>query len=329
MSYMHNLKKATRTVHNTKYKHSYDPKDFRRTPEVTSLIGPVYGVSNAHTYGHDYKAELDEKNLSGPVYMDGRHSYGHTATKPAPPKPAHSNRLDQKDSRHSYGKDFSRPTPDKPSAGPVMNADHKHSFKHQMDLPHMRDVKKGGGPVYETTQSHHYSESKTHKSDNRSLQGPIYTQSAPHSFTDGYSAPKARSASKDREDQQKELVGKFFNKAEKRKETTKAAKAKFEQMASDSTSTSRGFQSSSSQFQMESSSSSSFAAASSTQVSQTEKKSVKSIEQAQQAGEQRKQEAKQRREEFVMKKLRLQFQAVSKLLSNFIKKEKSSFRKPP
>ena len=61
-----------------------------------------------------------------------------------------------------------------------------------MDLPHMRDVKKGGGPVYETTQSHHYSESKTHKSDNRSLQGPIYTQSAPHSFTDGYSAPKAR-----------------------------------------------------------------------------------------------------------------------------------------
>jgi hypothetical protein len=35
--------------------------------------------------------------------------------------------LDQKDSRHSYGKDFSRPTPEKPSAGPVMNADHKHS----------------------------------------------------------------------------------------------------------------------------------------------------------------------------------------------------------
>ena len=127
MSYMHNLKKATRTVHNTKYKHSYDPKDFKRTPEVTSLCGPVYGVSNTHTYGHDYKAELDEKTLSGPVYMDGRHSYGHTATKPAPPKPVHSNRLDQKDSRHSYGKDFSRPTPEKPSAGPVMNADHKHS----------------------------------------------------------------------------------------------------------------------------------------------------------------------------------------------------------
>ena len=49
-------------------------------------------------------------------------------------------------------------------------------------------------------------------------------------------------------------------------------------MASDSTSTSRGFQSSSSQFQMESSSSSSFAASSSTQVvSQTETKSAKSI----------------------------------------------------
>ena len=43
-------------------------------------------------------------------------------------------------------------------------------------------------------------------------------------------------------------------------------------MASDSTSTSRGFQSSSNQFQMESSSSTSFAASSSTQVSQTETK---------------------------------------------------------
>ena len=36
-------------------------------------------------------------------------------------------------------------------------------FKHQMDLPHQRDKK--AQPVYETTSSHHYSESKTHKSD--------------------------------------------------------------------------------------------------------------------------------------------------------------------
>lgn len=32
-----------------------------------------------------------------------------------------------------------------------------------MDLPHQRDKK--DKPVYETTSSHHYSESQTHKSD--------------------------------------------------------------------------------------------------------------------------------------------------------------------
>ena len=57
-----------------------------------------------------------------------------------------------------------------------------------MDLPHVRDNQK---PVYETTAAHHYSESKTHKSDLATLKGPIYQQSA-HSFSDGYSAPKAR-----------------------------------------------------------------------------------------------------------------------------------------
>ena len=56
----------------------------------------------------------------------------------------------------------------------------------------MRDLaKKGSAPVYEVTQSHHYRESKTHKSDLGGLTGPIYQQSK-HSFSDGYNAPKAR-----------------------------------------------------------------------------------------------------------------------------------------
>ena len=92
-----------------------------------SLCGPVYGVDNRHTYGHDYKADLEEKPLSGPVYMDGRHSYGQTPKRPPPQKNIHENRMDMKDSRHSYGKDFSRPTPEKPSAGPIMPCSHKHN----------------------------------------------------------------------------------------------------------------------------------------------------------------------------------------------------------
>merc|ERR1712083_469900 len=163
---------------------------------------------------------MGEKKLAGPVYMDGRHSYGQAPPRATPPKkmegPVYM------DGRHSYGKDFSRPTPEKVSAGPIMNTAHKHQFKHQLDQPHMRDLaKKGTAPVYEVT-----------KSDLGGLKGPIYQQSA-HSFSDGYAAPKARSASKEREEKQTALVSKFFNKAEKRKETTKAAKAKFEQMASE------------------------------------------------------------------------------------------------
>ena len=60
-----------------------------------------------------------------------------------------------------------------------------------MDLPHQRDLKGKGAPVYETTASHHYTESKTHKTDLGGLVGPIYTQQK-HTFSDGYAAPKAR-----------------------------------------------------------------------------------------------------------------------------------------
>merc|ERR1719219_1827764 len=174
MSYMHNLKKASRTVHNTKYKHSYDPKDYKKTVEVTSLAGPIYSVDTRHTFGHDFKADLDEKTLSGPVYMDGRHSYGQAPPRASPPKAMHGPIL--KDSRHSYGKDFSRPAPEKVSAFPIMNTEHKHQFKHQLDKPHMRDLKQGSAPVYEVTKSHHYREGKTQKSDLKEMHGPIYTK---------------------------------------------------------------------------------------------------------------------------------------------------------
>ena len=58
-----------------------------------------------------------------------------------------------------------------------------------MDLPHARDAKKA--PVYETTQSHHYRESNTHRKDLGGLVGPIYSEQK-HNFSDGYVAPKAR-----------------------------------------------------------------------------------------------------------------------------------------
>ena len=55
----------------------------------------------------------------------------------------------------------------------------------------MRDLAGKSAPVYEVTQSHHYRESKTHKSDLSTLVGPIYSEQK-HNFSDGYVAPKAR-----------------------------------------------------------------------------------------------------------------------------------------
>merc|ERR1712223_1553835 len=125
--------------------------------------------------------------------------------------------------------------------------------------PHQRDLKGKSAPVYEVNKSHHYSESTTHKSDLGSLQGPIYSTQTKHQFSDGYVAPKARSESKEREEKQKALVSKFFKK-EQRKETTKAARAKFESLATEAkevkvhqSSTSMSMQQSSSMTQQSSS----------------------------------------------------------------------------
>ena len=51
LAFMHDLKTASRPKHNQNYKHSYDPKEYGLGVEVTSLIGPVYGIDNRHSYG--------------------------------------------------------------------------------------------------------------------------------------------------------------------------------------------------------------------------------------------------------------------------------------
>jgi len=126
LGFMHNLKKSSRPKWNNNYKHSYDPKDYSKQVEVTSLVGPIYATDNRHSYGHDYKAASEEPKLQKPVYMDGRHSYGQEPRRPAPDKkmvgPVYVD-----GSKHSYGKDYSRPTPEKTSAGPVMNVPHRHN----------------------------------------------------------------------------------------------------------------------------------------------------------------------------------------------------------
>lgn len=102
------------------------------------------------------------------------------------------------------------------------------------------------------------------------------------------------SQSKDREDKQKAIVGKFFAKEKQTRESTKAAKAKFESMSSETA------MSSSSQMQQSMSSSSQVdfskttSVSSKTSVSKIESKSVSQIEVAKQSGQERKQEALKR-----------------------------------
>ena len=102
------------------------------------------------------------------------------------------------------------------------------------------------------------------------------------------------SQSKDREDKQKAIVGKFFAKEKQTRESTKAAKAKFESMSSETA------MSSSSQMQQSMSSSSQVdfskttSVSSKTSVSKIESKSASQIESAKQSGQERKQEALKR-----------------------------------
>ncbi len=74
---MHNLKKASRSRWNKEYNHSYDPKDYARRVEVSSLAGPIYSVDQKHTYGHDYGKKPESAEMHGPIYQGlEKHSYG-------------------------------------------------------------------------------------------------------------------------------------------------------------------------------------------------------------------------------------------------------------
>ena len=121
------------------------------------------------------------------------------------------------------------------------------------------------------------------------------------------------SQSKDREDKQKAIVGKFFAKEKQTRESTKAAKAKFESMSSETA------MSSSSQMQQSMSSSSQVdfskttSVSSKTSVSKFESKSASQIEVAKQSGQERKQEALKRS---VLKKITEMCQLFVYLLVN-------------
>ena len=102
------------------------------------------------------------------------------------------------------------------------------------------------------------------------------------------------SQSKEREDKQKAIVGKFFAKEKQTRETTRAAKAKFESMSSETAMSSSSTQMASSSQVDFSSSQVSKTSVSKTSVSKVESKSTSQIEVAKQSGQERKQEALKR-----------------------------------
>ena len=111
------------------------------------------------------------------------------------------------------------------------------------------------------------------------------------------------SQSKEREDKQKAIVGKFFAKEKQTRETTRAAKAKFESMSSETAMSSSSTQMASSSQVDFSSSQVSKTSVSKTSVSKVESKSTSQIEVAKQSGQERKQEALKR---WVLKKIKVQ-----------------------
>ena len=120
------------------------------------------------------------------------------------------------DAKHSYQKDYAVQTHSMETAGPIMNTEHRHNFKHQLDMPHKRDlVKEGHKPTYEVDKSHHYHQSKTHRSDLSEMVGPIYKTNTKHSYTGGYITPRTRSLERDtdaKKEKQQKLVSKYFAK---------------------------------------------------------------------------------------------------------------------
>ena len=61
--------------------------------------------------------------------------------------------------RHSYGKDFSVRHTDPETGGQIYKTEHRHQFKHPIDMPHQRDLK-DKRLNYEVDLSHQYEVSK-------------------------------------------------------------------------------------------------------------------------------------------------------------------------
>jgi len=156
----------------------------------------------------------------------------------------------------------------------------RHHFKHPIDKPHARDLGRNKTPTFEVTQSHHYRESNTHKSDLKEMHGPIYNQ-APvrHNYTGGYIGPRPNSAERETLEKQKALVGKFFK--QEAKTRSKSADTRIEQRTESYSASQQ----------------------SSHQVTSSQQVTVQGREtqivEAKQAGIERKEEAMKRREEFV------------------------------
>merc|ERR1712203_580605 len=161
---------------------------------------------------------------------------------------------------------------------PIVDVGQRHHFKHPIDKPHARDLGRNKTPTFEVTQSHHYRESNTHRSDLSEMHGPIYGKAqTSHHYTGGYVTPRPSSAERDQLEKQKALVGKFFQKESKtRSKSESRATERFEQRSETITSSQQSSQ----------------------QVSMVQGRETQIIE-AKQAGMERKQEALKRREEFV------------------------------
>merc|ERR1719259_374552 len=241
------------------------------------MHGPIYKVDDKHSYGADYAKDIKKTEMHGPIYKDAnyKHSYGADYSIETKKQEMHGP-IYRAERKHKYGKEHTAISKGiEVKKEKVHDVGMRHHFKHPIDKPHARDLGRNKTPTFEVTESHHYRESNTHKSDLSEMHGPIYKQApVKHSYTGGYIGTRASSAEKEQLEKQKALVGKFFK--QEAKTRSKSVDTRVEKKTETFTST----QSSSQQVTM-------------VQGRETQ------IMEAKQAGQERKQEALRRREEFV------------------------------
>ena len=102
------------------------------------------------------------------------------------------------------------------TGGQIKQTEHRHQFKHPIDMPHQRDLR-DRRVNFEVDLSHQYQISETHQKDLKTMVGPVYDVEKPHSYSDNY-APIT--GEKDRIEKQKALVSKFFAKEKEMKTST-------------------------------------------------------------------------------------------------------------